>query len=149
MPTTSFSVTTPSAAAATGYVQSDGFVSPTTAGTPVGSDGGHVKGPALFPYGFSPSQGTVAAAGASSGNATVITAAMIKVTATASTEGIKGTTAFPVVFMNAPGSIGFKLYPPTGHTLNALSTNTAISVATTKGAIMWQVTATNWMVLKN
>lgn len=148
MPTTSVSVATPSATDATGYFQSDGFVSPVTAGTPVGTDGLHSKGPAKFPFGMSPGGATIAAAGATQGGATTITATAIKVTATASTEGVKLTTAFPLVFMNIPGAVGAKVYPPSGHTLNALSTNTALLIAATKGAIFYQVSTTSWMSIK-
>lgn len=148
MPTTSFSVTTPAAADATGYVQSDGFVSPVAPGVITGTDGQHSKGPAKFPFGLGLTGATVAAAGASAGNATTVTAALIKVTATASTEGIKLTTAYPLVIVAIPGGVGSKVYPPTGAILNALSTNTALVQAKQTTSLYAQVSATAWVQLK-
>lgn len=63
MPTTSFAVQTPQAANADGVVQADGFSSPLVAGTPIGSDGKHSKGPAQHPYGMTSASVTGITAG--------------------------------------------------------------------------------------
>lgn len=61
MPTSSVSITTPSANAAnaTGYFQADGFYSPATAGAPVGTNGLHSNGPAKMPAGSNLGAGCV------------------------------------------------------------------------------------------
>lgn len=150
MPTTSVSTQTPSTAAADGYMQADGFVSPTTLGVPTASNGGHVKGPALFPFGigaiaggFSPGGATIAAAGATQGNATAITTTIVQVTATASTEGVK--LSGGLTFVCIPGTVGAKVYPPTNGKIGTHATNVAVVVPAARIGIFCQVSATVWV----
>ncbi len=90
---------------------------------------------------------TIAAAGATQGGATAVTAARVIVTVTASTEGVKliavGTGAeFSIV---VPGTIGVKVYPPTNCQIDALSTNTAVALVAGKGSIYMQRSATKFV----
>lgn len=150
MGASSVSTQTPQASAATGYMQADGFISPTTAGKPVGSDGTLSKGPALFPFGigaiaggFAPGGATIAAAGATQGNATAITTTIVQVTATASTEGVK--LSGGLTFVCIPGSVGAKVYPPTNGKIGTHATNVAVVVPAARIGIFCQVSSTVWV----
>lgn len=152
MATTSVSVTIAAAAAATqanGYMQADGFSSPVTLGQPLSSTtGGHSNGPARHPFGLSMLTAVVAAAGASAGNAVPITAQVVKVTASTSTEGvILVTTVGSPVFLTVPGAHGAKVYPPTGAGFGTATANVPKTIAAGKGAIFTQISATEWDVI--
>ena len=138
MPMTSVSVTIAASAQATGYMQADGFVSPATLGVPTGTDGQHSKGPARFPAGIAtgttmpnpsftgyPSQipQVLAAVGATQGGAGVITSGVVRVTVTASTEGVRLPTAVTGREVNAyvPGTIGALVYPPVGGRIGTIA----------------------------
>lgn len=160
MPTSSFSVTTPSAnsANANGFVQADAFYSPITLGTPIGTDGSHSKGPLVAPYGIKQSGPdyngfqTVAAAGATQGAAGAISASggsVVIVTVTASTEGVKLPTAVTNLCYNivVPGSVGTKIYPGTNAKIDATATNGSIALVAGKGSLFLATSTTQWRVI--
>lgn len=96
---------------------------------------------------------TVAAAGASQGNATAVNANLghvIVVTVTASTEGIKLPTASTgdrwTVLANP--TVGVKVYPPTGGAIAAGATNASFAVAKATASIFVAVNKTAWRVIK-
>ena len=134
----------PGPAGGNGYVDADGFRGPPNAAL-----GASPKfAPAAFPNGFSTPGAITAAAGATQGGATVISTAIVSVTATASTEGVKLSTAFPIVFMEVPGAIGTKVYPQTNGKIGALSTNTAYALVHGTGAVFAMVSPTLWIIVK-
>lgn len=132
-----------------GYMQADGFTSPVTLGAPLNSaTGGHSKGPALMPFGSKMTAAVVAAAGATAGNATPITAQVVKVSATSSLKGVILVTTFgSPVFLTIPGTHGAKVYPPTGAGFGAATVNVPKAIAAGKGAIFTQISATEWDVI--
>lgn len=90
---------------------------------------------------------TIAAFGATQGNATPVTAERVVVTCTASSEGVKlvltatgGETAIVV-----PGTKGVKVYPPANCLIDALSTNTAVALVAGKGSIFMQISGTKFV----
>lgn len=93
---------------------------------------------------------TVAAAGASQGNATSISSsgAIVVVTATASTEGIKlpAAAAGLVYKVLADASVGVKVYPATGDIIGALSANAAYTQAKNTVATYYAIDTTHWRV---
>lgn len=88
----------------------------------------------------------IAAAGSTQLGATVVTGNLVKVTCTASSEGVllKLVSTGAVTELQIPGTKGFKLYPPTNCTLDALSTNTGVAVVAGKGVFMRQRDATHF-----
>lgn len=92
--------------------------------------------------------GTVAAAGATQGNATALptTAQRILVTVTASTEGVILPTAATgkVRRIFVPGTVGAKIYPPVGGFIDAGSQNASITLAAGKGIEFTASDATHW-----
>ncbi len=93
---------------------------------------------------------TVAAAGASQGTATLISnvkGLLIKVTVTASTEGIKlpvcSTGAGPFTIMADP-LVGVKVYPNTGGFINAGASNASVALVKAKASIFVGVDRTHW-----
>lgn len=95
---------------------------------------------------------TVAAAGASQGNATAIssTANNVKVTVTASTEGVKLPTAAlgRQILVMVPGTVGVKVYPATGASIDAGSANASQTLAAGKSALFTAVSTTQWVTQK-
>lgn len=95
--------------------------------------------------------GVVAAAGASQGNATALptTAQRVRVTVTASTEGVilpaAATGKQRTIFV--PGTVGVKVYPPVGGTIDTSSTNSAITLAAGKGSIFEAISTTQWKTM--
>lgn len=95
--------------------------------------------------------GVVAAAGATQGNATALptTAQRIRVTVTASTEGVilpaAATGKQRTLFV--PGTVGVKVYPPVGGTLDTAATNVAVLLAAGKGNIYEAISATQWKTM--
>lgn len=93
---------------------------------------------------------TVAAAGATQGNATAIGASVtdVIVTVTASTQGLKLPTASLGKRLRVwPDTVkGNKLYPATGGKVGAAATNAAISVVANKPVDLLGVSATAWRV---
>lgn len=94
-------------------------------------------------------QQTLAAAGATQGNAAQITGKRVVVTVTASTQGIKlpvGVAGLEVEVYSAP-TVGVKVYPGTGARIGAASTNAAVTLAAAKASKYVAISATNWRVL--
>lgn len=95
--------------------------------------------------------GVVAAAGATQGGATALptTAQNVQVTVTASTEGVilpvAATGKIRRIFV--PGTVGVKVYPPVGGTIDASSANTAVVLAAGKGNIYIATSATAWKIM--
>ncbi len=93
---------------------------------------------------------SVTAAGATQGNATLITGtkAIITVSATASTHGVKlpvAVTGMEVTIANA-GAFGAKIYPNTNGKLGASSTNSAIVLAINKINKYVALNTTRWVL---
>ena len=93
---------------------------------------------------------TVAAAGATQGNATAIGASVtdVIVTVTASTQGLKLPTAALGKRLRVwPDTVkGNKLYPATGGKIGAAATNAALTVVANKPVDLIGVSATAWRV---
>lgn len=94
---------------------------------------------------------TVAAAGATQGNATAIGASVtdILVTVTASTQGVKLPTAATGKRVNIwpDPAIGNKVYPAAGALIGAAATNAALAVVKNKPVQLIGVSATKWRVM--
>ena len=95
----------------------------------------------------------VKAAGATQGTATLISSTkgnVIKVTVTASTEGVKlpvcSTGAGPYTVMADP-SVGVKVYPSTGGIIETAATNAAVALVKAKASIYVGVDKTHWRVV--
>lgn len=93
----------------------------------------------------------VAAAGATQGGATLITKQKVRVTVTASTEGVKLPVAATgmVVKVMVPGTIGTKVYPNTNAKLDASATNVAVVLAAGKTNIYEATSTTQWITMKS
>lgn len=93
---------------------------------------------------------TLAAAGASQGNAAVISKARVFVTVTASTQGVKLPTAVAgaQVQINAPATVGVKVYPFLADKFSGVATNTAVVLASGKANIYSAIDALTWRVMK-
>lgn len=94
-------------------------------------------------------QQTLAAAGATQGNAAQITGKRVIVTVTASTQGIKlpvGVAGLEVEVYAAP-TVGVKVYPASGARIGASSTNASVTLAAAKASKYVAISATSWRVL--
>jgi hypothetical protein len=92
---------------------------------------------------------TIAAAGATQGNATPIPTTrgrIIKVTVTASTQGVKLPVASTGLQMDvlADPSVGVKVYPAAGGIIGAAATNAAVALAKNKVNTYYAVDKTHW-----
>lgn len=96
---------------------------------------------------------TLAAAGATQGNAALITGAggVVIVTVTASTQGVKLPIAVPGMRVEvwADPAVGVKVYPNTGAQIGAGSTNAAVALVKNKAGIYQAVSAAKWRVLQS
>lgn len=94
-------------------------------------------------------QQTLAAAGASQGNAALITGKRVIVTVTASTQGVKLPVGFAgrEIEVYAAGTVGVKVYPGSGAKIGATSTNGSRTLAADKAAKYVAISATQWRVL--
>lgn len=95
---------------------------------------------------------TVAAAGATQGNATAISAlrgAVVKITVTASTEGVKLPTASTGarVTILADPLVGVKVYPATNGIIGSAATNAAVALVKNKGNIYIGIDTRRWRVI--
>lgn len=95
---------------------------------------------------------TVAAAGATQGNAASIPAgtSVVYVTVTASTQGVKLPTAVrgKRVTVLAAATIGNKIYPATGALIQGAATNASVALAANKGSTFYAESATKWRYVK-
>jgi hypothetical protein len=93
---------------------------------------------------------SVAAAGATQGNATAVPAGALDIvaTATASTEGIRLRAAVTGRMKRvwASPTVGLKVYPATGQILGAAATNAAKLVAKNTMVQFYAVDATHWRI---
>ncbi len=90
---------------------------------------------------------TVAAAGSTQGGATLIGNFMfVRITVTASTEGVRLPTAATgrVIFAYVPGTVGAKIYPFSGDKIDSSSTNSAIALAAGKGSLYVAQNTSQW-----
>lgn len=134
--------------AGTGTVGADGFLGPVT---------GNISSTNLSSTGILSALGTmkwsgsvIAAAGASHGTATAIPAAIfIRVTATASTEGVKFVSIVTnmVKVVKAAATVGVKVYA-TGAKIDGISTNTALTIASNKAVLFWASAANQLYTFK-
>lgn len=92
---------------------------------------------------------TLAAAGATQGDAGAITGGVVVVTITASTQGIRLPTAVAglqvQVFNNL--TLNVNVYPATGANIGAGVTNAAVVLSAAKSNIYLATSATQWLVL--
>lgn len=95
---------------------------------------------------------TIAAAGATQGNATQVpeNVGYVAVTVTASSQGIKLPTAATNkrVVVLAASAKGVKVYPFTGDRIQGAATNVAVALVLNKSSEYIAVDANNWRVLK-
>lgn len=89
----------------------------------------------------------LAAFGATQGTAGQITSNRVRVTVTASTEGVKlkAVATGAETSIVVPGTVGVKVYPPSNGKLDALSTNTAVALVAGKGSIFLQISGTQYV----
>ncbi len=95
---------------------------------------------------------TLAAAGATQGNAASIPAgtSVVYVTVTASTQGVKLPTAVAgkrITVLSA-SAVGNKIYPATGALIQGAATNASITLAANKGNTFYAESATKWRYVK-
>lgn len=93
---------------------------------------------------------TLAAAGATQGNAAAITSSVVMVTVTASTQGVKlptAVTGLQVTICAASGK-GVKVYPFSGDRIQGAATNAAVALVLNKSSIFIAADAVNWRVVK-
>lgn len=92
----------------------------------------------------------LAAAGATQGNAGVITRSVVIVTVTASTQGVKLPTAATgkQVRVHCPGTVGVKVYPNTNDKISTASTNVAVALVADKANLYIAKDADVWTVQK-
>jgi hypothetical protein len=92
---------------------------------------------------------TLAATGATQGNAAQITAQLVFVTITASTEGVKLPSAVPgmEVTVCADTAKGVKVYPATNAKIGSAATNVAVALAANKTAKYYAFSTTQWRVM--
>ncbi len=94
----------------------------------------------------------VAAAGATQGNATAISALkglIVKITVTASTEGVKlpvASTGMQVTVLADP-AVGVKVYPFTNGIIGSAATNAAVALVKNKGNIYVGMDTRRWRVI--
>lgn len=92
---------------------------------------------------------TLAAAGATQGDAAQISARRVFVTVTASTQGVKlpeAVAGAQVSVMTSP-TVGVKVYPATGDVIAGAATNAAVALASGNGNIYNAIDATTWRVI--
>jgi hypothetical protein len=85
-------------------------------------------------------------AGTTQGTATVITKQTNEFTTVAASSGaiLPGPEQGEFIFVANAGANALNVYPASGHSINALSANTAFSLAAGKNAIFWAATASKW-----
>lgn len=85
-------------------------------------------------------------AGTTQGTATAITKQTNEFTTVAASTGARlpSPEQGEFIFMANAGANALAVYPNTGHSINALATNAAFSLAVGKNALFWAATATKW-----
>lgn len=88
----------------------------------------------------------ISAAGSTQGTATALTKTINIVSTVAASQGVKlpSPEAGEFLLVANQGANALSVYPNTGHTINALSANTALSVATDTRRLFFAATSTNW-----
>lgn len=88
------------------------------------------------------------AAGTNQSTAVAITNQTNEFTTTASGTGARlpSPEQGEFIFVANAGANALAVYPASGHSINALSTNTAFSLAAGKNALFWAATASKWYV---
>lgn len=92
----------------------------------------------------------LAAAGSTQLGAGAITSSRVRVTVTASTQGV----LLPVaatgleVHVRVPGTVGVKVWPNANAKIDALSTNAAQALVAGKGTIYEAYDTTHWITIK-
>lgn len=155
MPTSSVSVTTPSANAAnaTGYMQADGFSSPVQPGAPVGTNGVHSNGPARLPFGTldSVSTGLTAHAGGGQTSALALTSTVNIVTVVgtaADSVKLPATSANTVgrqIWITNTSATSLQAFGAGTDTINGVATATGVAVAAGKTAMLVCNAAGTWV----
>lgn len=100
---------------------------------------------------FSSSIQVVAAAGATQGNATLISAvrgAIVKLTVTASTEGVKLPVASTgmQIYLLADPLVGAKVYPNTAGFIGSAASNAAVALVKNKANLYVAIDKLHWRV---
>lgn len=93
----------------------------------------------------------IAAAGATQGNATAISAVrglLVKVTVTTSTEGVKLPVASTglMLYVLADPAVGVKVYPATNGIIGSAATNAAVALVKNKANLYVGVDTRRWRV---
>jgi len=93
---------------------------------------------------------TLAAAGATQGTAGAITTAVVVVTVTASSQGVKLPTAATGLEyrVHVPGTVGVTVYPNTADKIDASATNAGVVLAAGKANIYFARNTSQWLTLK-
>ncbi len=91
----------------------------------------------------------LSAAGSTQGTATVISKQTNEFTTVGSGQGavLPSPEQGEFIFIANAGANALSVYPASGHSINALSVNTAFSVAAGKNAMFWAATASKWYSL--
>lgn len=91
----------------------------------------------------------IAAAGSTQGTATVLTATFNEVTTTGSGEGVAlpSAEAGEMVMVANQGSNALSVYPASGHSINSLSANVAVSLAADTRKLFFAATGSKWYAL--
>ncbi len=91
----------------------------------------------------------ISAAGSLQGDATVLTKSLNHVGTVSSGQGVRlpAPEAGEIVLIANQGANAVNVYPASGHSINALSANTAISMASDSRKLFFAVTSTNWYAL--
>lgn len=85
-------------------------------------------------------------AGTTQGTATVITKQTNEFTTVAASSGaiLPSPEQGEFIFVANAGANALSVYPATGHSINALASNAAFSVASGKNCLFWAATASKW-----
>lgn len=91
----------------------------------------------------------ISAAGTNQSTATALTKTINEVTSVSSGQGVKLPTpeAGELILIANQGANSLSVYPQTGATINALSANASISMATDTRKLLFAVTSTKWFAI--
>lgn len=91
----------------------------------------------------------ITAAGSTQAGATGLTKSLNEVTTVGSGQGVRLSSpeAGELLLVANQGANALSLYPNTGHAINALGTNNALSIATDTRKLLWAVSSTQWYAL--
>lgn len=91
---------------------------------------------------FGPTEATATAAGTTQGTATAVTASRVRVTSASALQGViayQGPLNDSQFFINDNTGVTIVVYPPTGFTINNLTTNTGIQLANNQSMFLIRI----------